>query len=85
MKKASKTSGVTRDDMRSDYRFNYRQARPNRFAPLFAKGAVAVVLEPDVASVFGTSEAVNTLLRSVIAALPAKARNAGSKRRKKAS
>jgi len=31
---------------------------------------VAVVLDPDVASVFQTSEAVNSLLRSVILALP---------------
>ena len=31
---------------------------------------VAVVLDPDVASVFQTSESVNSLLRSVISALP---------------
>jgi len=33
-------------------------------------GHVAVVLDPDVASVFNTSESVNALLRSVIAAVP---------------
>jgi hypothetical protein len=33
-------------------------------------GTVAVVLDPDVASVFGSSESVNSLLRSVINALP---------------
>jgi hypothetical protein len=33
-------------------------------------GAVAVILEPDVAEVFSSSESVNQLLRSVIAALP---------------
>jgi hypothetical protein len=31
---------------------------------------VAVVLDPDVAKYFDSSESVNTLLRSVIAALP---------------
>ena len=31
---------------------------------------LAVVLEPDVAKVFDSSEAVNRLLRSVISALP---------------
>jgi len=31
---------------------------------------VAVVLDPDVASVFQSSESVNSLLRSVISALP---------------
>jgi hypothetical protein len=43
--------------------------------------AVAVVLEPDVAEVFRSSQSVNQLLRSVIAALPertpAKKRKAG--------
>jgi hypothetical protein len=31
---------------------------------------VAIVLDPDVALVFESSEAVNSLLRSVISALP---------------
>jgi hypothetical protein len=35
---------------------------------------VTVVLDPDVAAVFKTAESVNDLLRSVIAALPVKAR-----------
>lgn len=56
--------------MRREYRFDYRRARPNRFAEKVTQGAVAVVLEPDVAAVFRSSKAVNTLLRSVIAALP---------------
>ena len=58
------------DEMRNEYRFDYRKARPNRFAPLMKGQTVAVVLDPDVASVFQSSESVNTLLRSVIAALP---------------
>jgi hypothetical protein len=56
--------------MRNEYRFDYRRAKPNRFAEKMAEGALAVILEPDVAAVFGSSEAVNTLLRSVIAAMP---------------
>jgi hypothetical protein len=35
-----------------------------------SEGVVAVVLEPDVARIFKSSEAVNALLRSVIAARP---------------
>jgi hypothetical protein len=58
------------DTMRNEYRFDYRRAKPNRFAEKMAEGALAVILEPDVAAVFGSSEAVNTLLRSVIAAMP---------------
>ena len=57
-------------DIRAEYHFDYRKARPNRFAALMKGSTVAVVLDPDVASVFQTSEAVNLLLRSVIAALP---------------
>ena len=56
--------------MRTEYHFDYRKARPNRFAALLKSSTVAVVLDPDVASVFQTSEAVNALLRSVISALP---------------
>ena len=56
--------------IRAEYHFDYRKARPNRFAPLMKGSTVAVVLDPDVASVFHTSEAVNSLLRSVISALP---------------
>jgi hypothetical protein len=56
--------------MRQEYRFDYRKARRNRFAPLMKGKTIAVVLDPDVASVFQSSESVNTLLRSVISALP---------------
>jgi hypothetical protein len=37
-------------------------------------GTVAVVLDPDVASVFRSPESVNSLLRSVIKALPKNAK-----------
>ncbi len=67
-------SRTARDEMRPEYRFDYRKARPNRFARLLKGRTVAVVLDPDVASVFQSSESVNSLLRSVIAALPTDAR-----------
>ena len=60
--------------MRQEYRFDYRKARPNRFAPLMKGRTVAVVLDPDVASVFQSPESVNSLLRSVITALPKQAK-----------
>jgi len=56
--------------VRSEYDFDYKKAKPNRFAKQMAAGTIAVVLDPDVAAVFKSSEAVNNLLRSVIAALP---------------
>ena len=57
-------------EMRPEYDFDYSQAKPNRFAGRFQEGSIAVVLDPDVASVFKSSEAVNRLLRSVLSALP---------------
>jgi len=57
--------------MRREYRFDYKKAKPNRFAEQMEAGTIAVVLDPDVAVVFKSSEVVNTLLRSVISALPA--------------
>ena len=72
MKKTSdsKKRRAATDVMRTEYRLDYRRAKPNRFAERMAEGALAVVLEPDVAAVFRSSEAVNALLRSVIAAMP---------------
>ena len=58
------------DDVRPEYHFDYRKAQPNRFAARMKGRSVAVVLDPDVASVFQTCEAVNSLPRSVISALP---------------
>lgn len=52
----------------AEYRFDYSKAKPNRFAARMSGSTIAVVLEPDVAAVFKSSEAVNTLLRSVISA-----------------
>ena len=56
--------------MRAEYRFAYAKAKPNRFTSRRTKGAVAVILDPDVALVFRSSDAVNTFLRSILATLP---------------
>ena len=64
-KKTSEAGGI-----RAEYRFDYSKSRPNRFVAEFKRGSVAIVLDPDVALVFNSSESVNTLLRSVIDALP---------------
>ncbi len=61
-------------EMRPEYRLDYRKARSNRFAGRIKAGAIAVMLDPDVASVFGSSDTVNALLRSVIAAMPERGR-----------
>jgi hypothetical protein len=56
-------------ELREHYHFDYSQARPNRFADRFSEDAVVVVLDPDVATVFRTSEAANQALRGLITAL----------------
>jgi hypothetical protein len=56
--------------MRKEYRLDHKRSKPNRFAEMMSPGVVAVILEPDVAAVFKSSEAVNAILRSVIAAVP---------------
>ncbi|MBI3988447.1 MAG: hypothetical protein HY347_02390 [candidate division NC10 bacterium] len=73
MKKTSvrKKSQPRPEDMRREYRFDYKKAKPNRFAAQMGAGTIAVVLDPDVAAVFKSSESVNALLRSVISAMPA--------------
>jgi len=80
MKKAASPDLDARD-VAPEYRFDYSKAKPNRFAERFEKGAVAVVLDPDVAAVFRDAEAVNGLLRSVIAALPLRSRRPRSQRK----
>lgn len=52
--------------MRHEYRFDYAKTKPNRFASRMGKGTVAIILDPDVALVFRSSDAVNTFIRSVI-------------------
>jgi hypothetical protein len=60
---------ATPDDLRAHYELDYAKSRPNRFAARFSEGAVAVVLDPDVASVFQSADAVNSFLRSAILAM----------------
>lgn len=69
------------DELQPHYDFDYSAAKPNRFASRFAEGAVVVVLEPDVANVFRSSDAVNNFLRSAISAMP----KPGTGKKKRAS
>jgi hypothetical protein len=57
-------------DMRSEYRFDYAKARPNRFAGRARAKSVVVLLAPDVAKVFKTGESVNDALRAIMKAVP---------------
>ncbi|CAN5331241.1 hypothetical protein BH10ACI1_BH10ACI1_34040 [soil metagenome] len=51
------------NEMKSEYRFDYSKARPNRFAEDYQQMQRTVVLDIDVAEDFPSSEAVNEALR----------------------
>lgn len=57
------------DELREHYNFDYSKAKPNRFAHQFNEESTIVVLDPDVAAVFTTSETANQALRVLIKAL----------------
>ena len=57
------------DELRAHYKFDYSKAKPNRFADRLGEETIAVVLDPDVAAVFTTSEEANQALRVLIGAL----------------
>jgi hypothetical protein len=56
-------------ELHPHYEFDYSRAKPNRFASRFSEESTVVVLDPDVAAVFGTSEEANQALRVLIDAL----------------
>ena len=74
MKKANTSEkGVALiSELRPEYHFDYRKAKPNRFAGQPEKDRVVVVLDPDVSQVFQTPDSVNEVLRALIKTMPAR-------------
>jgi hypothetical protein len=70
MKKMQALDDNVSDDLRPEYDFDYKKARPNRFAMREVEGPVVVTLDPDVAEVFTSSESVNAVLRALITTMP---------------
>jgi hypothetical protein len=72
MKKISSSNSpkTVPHDMLSEYDFDYSKARPNRFAGKISNERLVVLLDPEVSQVFTTPEAVNTVLRALVTALP---------------
>jgi hypothetical protein len=72
MKNISQPKGKTKRStgLKAEYRFDYANSKPNRFAARIQPGSVAVMLDPDVARVFKSAETVNGVLRAVAAAMP---------------
>ena len=72
MKKMLATKNRKVSEMAKEYRFDYSKAKPNRFAGRMKNSPLVAVIDPDVAKVFTTAEEVNTALRALISAMPAK-------------
>jgi hypothetical protein len=58
------------DQLKPEYRFDYAEAKPNRFAGRIRKGSVTVLLDPDVAQFFKSAESVNAVLRALMTTMP---------------
>ena len=69
-KNRARKSAGSGDELQAEYRFDYRKAKPNRFARDYQAGSRVVVLEPDVAAVFKTPESVNAVLRALLETMP---------------
>ena len=59
------------DELQAEYHFDYKKAKPNRFAARDETQRLkVVVLDEDVAQVFTTPESVNKVLRALIETMP---------------
>jgi hypothetical protein len=67
-----KTKAKPSEALQPDYRFDYASAKPNRFAGATQPGAVAVLLDPDVAEVFKNGNSVNEVLRALLTTMPSR-------------
>jgi hypothetical protein len=81
-KQEDKVATVNADELNAHYDFDYGKAKSNRFAARLSQEQVMVVLDPDVAAIFPTAEAVNDALR-VLATAVQNLPNATPKRRRK--
>ena len=51
------------DDILPEY--DFRRARPNKYAARYAKGSIVITLDPDVAAVFPGASQANEALRTL--------------------
>lgn len=70
-KPISNASAMESDEITPQHHLDYRRAKPNRFAAQMQEAEqMVVLLDSDVAKVFKSPEAVNNLLRALIANMP---------------
>ena len=67
-----KQNQVRSGELKPEYRFDYANTKPNRFASRVSGGVLAVLLDPYVARVFRKAASVNTVLRALLTSMPAR-------------
>jgi hypothetical protein len=77
MKKTPPTKSYKIQETPPEYRFDYKKAKPNRFASRMKNESLIVIIEPDNAKVFTSAEDVNKALRALITTMPKKKAVAG--------
>ena len=70
MKKTPATKSRKVAEMSAEYKFDYKKAKPNRFASRMKDSPLVVVVDADVAKIFTSAEQVNKALRAIISAMP---------------
>lgn len=66
-----KTSSTVQEDLLTEYHFDYRKTKPNRFVGRH-EDRVVVLLDPDVSEVIQTPDSVNAVLCALIETMPSK-------------
>ncbi len=79
MKKTPTTKPRKVQEMAPEYSFDYKKEKSNRFAARMKDQPLIVMIEPDIAKVFTSSEQVNKALRALISAMPEKKKVAAGK------
>jgi len=64
------------DDLLPNYNFDFSKSKPNRFAARLKNNSNYILLEPDIAKYFKTSEQVNNALRAILIAYPTNKKSA---------
>ena len=82
MKRAKASSPVARRAKVADVlpEYDFSRARRNKYASRYAKGAMVVTLDPDVAVVFRGARAVNEALRTLARAMKKRSVRRSSRR-----
>jgi len=81
--KKSLSKGVPADRVDADEilpEYDFKRGSPNKFASRYAAGSAVVVLEPDVAAAFPSSDEANEALRALAGIIQKHRRRPASRR-----